>query len=60
MTICLGDSIAVGIIFFLLFMLLIALAVTGDHVSRDRCKALGMVVVHYEHKSYCANIGDLK
>jgi len=47
----------VGIIFFLLF---IAWAITEDHVSRDHCKELGMVVVQYEHKSYCANLGDLK
>jgi hypothetical protein len=49
-----------GIIFFLLFMLLIAWAVSNDDTDRDRCKDLGRVVVHYEHKNYCANLGDLK
>lgn len=49
-----------GVILFLLFMALIAWSVSNDHESRDRCKELGRIVVHYEHKNYCANIGDLK
>lgn len=42
------------------FMALMAWSIYTDHVDRDRCKELGRIVVHYEHKNYCANIGDLK
>ena len=42
------------------FGALIVWSAYTDVQDSNRCKSMQMVVVHYEHNSYCANVGDLK